>query len=99
MDQQVVTKFTDHGAIGALAVLFLGLFLWMFKMMFNRLLQHLDRSEGFMTAQVDTMRELTAANKATHEFHSEVRDGLRDLEAEIRRGRENSEKLRSVRST
>jgi len=60
-------NLAQYGAIGVMLMVLLGLFVWVFKLMITRLLEHLQKFEVFMTNSITVQSEVSQALKALRE--------------------------------
>jgi hypothetical protein len=82
----------QYGAIGAILCVLLLLFVWVFKVLFSRLIQHMDALQAFMTTQVQVMREISEGQRKAEDHQEIVRDKLSEMSSEFRRLREQQQR-------
>lgn len=56
----------QYGAIGVILTVLLTLFVWVFRLLVNRLIQHLDNFEKFMVEQIKALQRIEANIDENH---------------------------------
>jgi len=79
MDQ----NWWQYGAIGGFAATFLGLFVWVFKRLFDRFFAHLDKLQTFMDIQITVMKQLGDGQTQSSTHHAAVKETLKDLSRDV----------------
>lgn len=67
----------QYGAVGVLLSVFVVLFIWMFKVLFSRFLQHLDNLTSGLKEIVEALRALKTFME---DHHEKVMEGIRHRE-------------------
>lgn len=77
------SNWWQYGAVGGFAAVFLSLFVWVFKRLFDRFISHLDKLQGFMDVQVSVMKQLSEGQSRSETHHVAVKESIKDLSRDV----------------